>query len=603
MFQDFSFPSCPKDHRKPISALRRLMEEKTITGFLIPRSDEHQGEYVPAYAERLAYITGFTGSAGTAIIMNEKAAIFVDGRYTIQVKEQINCDILQPYNSLETSPFNWLEEQLQQEDRLAYDPWLHTVDEIEKLEEIVDRKKASLIPTNNLIDEIWPDQKAPPQAPVQIHPLDYAGKPTTQKISAIQNDLLKTTSDGFFFTQPDSICWLLNIRGRDIPHTPLALCFLYLPQHGKPTLFIDRKKLVKEVRQYLEALVHLANTDSLLPFLEKQTGKTGIAPQTTSIIFKQSLENSGTIQKMVDPCLLPKACKNEKEIAGARTAHLRDGLAMVTFLQWITMQNPNTLDEIQSAKKLEESRKSFGERWNMPLKDISFDTISGFGANGAIVHYRVTEETNRKFQEGNLYLLDSGAQYQDGTTDITRTLAIGAPTSEMKRHFTLVLKGMIAISSLKFPKDTSGAQIDVLARHALWQNGLDYDHGTGHGVGSFLSVHEGPQRISKVSKTPLKTGMILSNEPGFYKEGQYGIRIENLIIVRDEGNIKEGERPMMSFETLTLAPIDKSLIELTLLSMEERDWLNSYHAEVFGKLSPHLNEDVKNWLKNATEKI
>ena len=604
MFQDFSPP--PKDAGNParLEKLRKAMKTAAVTGFLIPRADEHQGEYVPPHAERLAWSTGFTGSAGMAIVLQTKAVIFIDGRYTLQVRDQVATDHITPINSADETPSKWLEANLSADDKLAYDPWLHTINDVKKLEDAVAKAGAELIPHDNLVDAIWDDQPARPKARVNLQPLQFTGKPAAEKIKETENAIKDMAADALLLTQPDSICWLFNIRGHDVPHTPLALCFALIHKDAPPELFIDSAKLNESVRKSLSPFVTIKSPNDLLPSLSALEGTIALDPAATSQIFKTHIENAGCkIIEKTDPCILPKAKKNEKELEGSRQAHLRDGAAICQFLSWLSREPLTNLSEISAAKKLEAIRHEGGEKDKMPLQDISFDTISGVGPNGAIVHYRVTEATNKAFSKDTLYLVDSGGQYQDGTTDITRTIAIRNPSDEMKRHFTLVLKGMIAISRLRFPKGTSGAQIDAFARTALWQEGLDYDHGTGHGVGSFLSVHEGPQRISKLSTIPLEAGMILSNEPGYYKTGAYGIRIENLIIVNEPAPIEGGEREMMSFETLTFAPIDRTLIEPSLLSIEERDWLNAYQRDVFTKISPRLNDEDQKWLEAATKAV
>ena len=604
MFQDFSAPKTDAGDPARIEKLRAAMRAAGVSGFLIPRADEHQGEYVPAHAERLSWATGFTGSAGMAIICKKKSAIFIDGRYTLQVRDQVATDILTPINSADEPPEKWLEANLKAGDKLAYDPWLHTINEVKKLQRAATKAEASLIAHENLIDQIWDDQPSPPQAPVTLQPLKFTGKPAQEKIKTIQDAIKEMEADAFLLTQPDSICWLLNIRGRDVPHTPLALSFAIIHANARLELLIDPDKLNDKVTDALSDHITLKTPDDLMPSLSAIKGEIALDPATTGQVFKSHIEAAGNeIIEKPDPCLLPKAKKNTEELEGSRQAHIRDGLAITRFLSWLSREPLENLSEITAAQKLESLRHEAGDQEQMPLKDISFDTISGVGANGAIVHYRVTEATDKAFSKDTLYLVDSGGQYQDGTTDITRTIAIGTPSDEMRRHFTLVLKGMIAVSRLKFPKGTNGAHIDAFARTALWHEGLDFDHGTGHGVGSFLSVHEGPQRISKISKVPFEAGMILSNEPGYYREDHYGIRIENLIAVNPPAKSEDGEREMMSFETLTFAPIDRALIEPNLLSVEERDWLNAYHREVFDKLSSRLQARDKEWLEAATRGV
>ena len=604
MFQDFSPPSADSGDPKRIGRIRDAMAEAGVTGFLVPRADEHQGEYVPACAERLAWLTGFTGSAGMAAILAEKAAIFIDGRYTLQVRDQVALDILEPVHIADKSMGDWLAENLNENDRLAFDPWLHPISEIKRLEKKLEKTGAVLVAHENLVDAIWQDRPEPPCSDVILQPIELSGQEASDKINAMREKVRDMGASAFLITQPDSLCWLLNIRGKDVPHTPLALAFLIIHADKEPELFIDLKKLNGNAHDEVSKLVSVCDKDALLNKLSAVKGTIALDPATTGMVFKTHIEGKGgTIVEKQDPCILPKAIKNNVELEGARAAHIRDGAAISRFLFWLSIQETASLNEIDAAKKLESIRAEEGERDGVPLQDISFDTISGFGANGAIVHYRVTEATNASFEDDTLYLVDSGGQYQDGTTDITRTLPVGHPTDDMKRHFTLVLKGMIAISMARFPNGTSGAQLDAFARHALWQSGHDFDHGTGHGVGSFLSVHEGPQRISKVSTIPLEVGMILSNEPGYYRTDAYGIRIENLIIVTEPQNIEGGDRPMMGFETLTFAPIDRRLVNVSLLSKEELTWLNAYHQSVYNKIADRLNEDERAWLKNMTGPI
>ncbi|MEP1442964.1 MAG: aminopeptidase P family protein [Hyphomicrobiales bacterium] len=604
MFQDFSPPSADSGDPKRIALLRDAMANKGVTGFLIPRADEHQGEYVPACAERLAWLTGFTGSAGMAAVLSEKAAIFIDGRYTLQVRDQVAVDVLEPVHIADKSMGDWLAENVNENDRLAYDPWLHPVSDIKRLEKKLEKTGAVLIAHENLVDAIWQDRPEPPCSDVILQPFGLSGQDASDKISAMQEKISEMGASAFLITQPDSLCWLLNIRGKDVPHTPLTLGFLLLHANKKPQLFIQNDKLTGAVKNVVEKLVSVHDTGLLLKKLSAVKGSIALDPATTGMVFKTHIEGKGgTVLEKPDPCVLPKAIKNDVELQGARAAHIRDGAAISRFLFWLSTQETASLNEINAAKKLESIRAEEGDKDGVPLQDISFDTISGFGANGAIVHYRVTEATNASFEDDTLYLVDSGGQYQDGTTDITRTVPIGQPTDDMKRHFTLVLKGMIAISMARFPQGTSGAQLDAFARQALWQAGYDFDHGTGHGVGSFLSVHEGPQRISKVSTIPLEVGMILSNEPGYYKTDAYGIRIENLIIVSEPRRIWWGDRLMMGFETLTYAPIDRRLVNISLLSSEELSWLNDYHQSVYDKLADRLDEDERAWLKDMTAPI
>ncbi|MEM8839822.1 MAG: aminopeptidase P family protein [Pseudomonadota bacterium] len=600
MFQDFSAPAASDGDRERIDALRVRMKQANLSGFIVPRADEHQGEYVPTSAERLKWLTGFTGSAGSAAILEDKAAIFIDGRYTLQVRSEVDTDVIDPVPSMETPLKKWLSEEVGEGDRIGYDPWLHTVKEAAALRKALESKGAVLVGSENLVDAIWENRPAPPLAPVQLHPADLAGKPVTEKIARFQEDLREHDADAFLLTAPDSICWLFNIRGRDVPHTPLVLSFALVPVEGKPMLFVEPEKLDELVRQDLDGIAGLLPKDALLTSLKDHKGALALDPAHASDIFRIEVENAGgRIVEAPDPCLLPKARKNTTECEGARAAHIRDGIAVAQFLAWLGRMERSEIDEIKAARKLEACRIAVGEKTNFPLEDISFDTISGFGPNGAIVHYRVTEATNRQFESETLYLIDSGGQYRDGTTDITRTVAIGTPSEEMRKHFTLVLKGMIAISRLRFPKGTTGGSLDAFARHALWQAGLDFDHGTGHGVGSFLSVHEGPQRLSKASGVKLEPGMILSNEPGFYQADAYGIRIENLILVTEPEDIDGGDRAMMGFETLTFAPIDRALITLDLIDESERAWIDHYHEEVLQKIGASLEGDDRVYLQDA----
>jgi Xaa-Pro aminopeptidase len=601
MFQNFDDIADPSLGPERVALLRRELARRKLAGFLVPRADEHMGEYVPACAERLSWLTGFTGSAGIAVILARKAALFVDGRYTLQAGDQADAktfDVLQiPANT----PAKWLSKVLKKGARLGYDPRLHSVRAVERLEKSAGEAGFTLVPQkSNPVDKIWKNRPPPPDARVHLHPLKYAGESSARKIARLQADLRKAGTDAAVLTLPDSIAWLLNIRGSDVPHTPVALCFAILHARKKPELFIEGSKLTASIRRSLAKLTAIRQPDALerqLKALGKGRKTVGLDPDTASAWFAQVLEKSGAgIVLGPDPCLVPKARKNAKEITGARAAHLRDGAAMARFLAWLDAHAPSgRLDEIMAAEELEAMRAETGK-----LREISFDTISGAGPNGAIVHYRVTRATNAKLKKGSLYLVDSGAQYADGTTDITRTIAVGKPTAAMRRHFTLVLKGHIAVATARFPTKTRGADLDPLARAPLWQAGLDFDHGTGHGVGSYLSVHEGPQRISRLGNAVLEPGMICSNEPGYYRAGKYGIRIENLLVVTESAPVRGGERDMMGFETLTLAPMDTRLIDPELLTSHELDWLNAYHARVHREIGALLKGADKAWLAKAT---
>jgi Xaa-Pro aminopeptidase len=588
-----------------LQALRGELKSRGVDGFLVPRADEHQGEYVPKRAERLSWLTGFTGSAGIAVVLAQKAAIFVDGRYTLQVKDQTDTALFETLDLMNDGPSNWLEANLKKGARLGYDPWLHTQSAIERLKQTVERAGASLVPLiPNPLDSVWTDQPESPRARATPHPAELAGEPSQSKRDKIAADLAKRSAAAVVLTMPDSICWLLNIRGQDVPHTPFVLAFAILYADASVDLFLDERKRSAELTAHLGPNVRLRAPAEFTGALDALTGKTVMAdPNTAAAFIFSRLEQAGAkIARGPDPCQLPKACKNEAELEGARRAHLRDGAALTRFLAWFAERAAKGgLTEIDTVEKLESFRAGTNA-----LKDVSFDSISGAGPNGAIVHYRVTKKTNRKIAPGELFLIDSGAQYVDGTTDVTRTIAVGKPSAEMRDRFTRVLKGHIQLALARFPEGTTGAALDGFARRPLWEAGLDYGHGTGHGVGSYLSVHEGPQSISqRGSAQALKAGMICSNEPGYYKTGEYGIRIENLVVVTEAADIPGGEKKMLGFETLTLAPIDLETIEPSLLTQQERDWLNAYHARVRAALTPELAGDAQtiDWLAQATRAI
>ncbi len=598
MFQSYQDVSQTEKSARRVDRLRRVLRSRKVDGFIIPRADEYQGEYVAAYAERLAWLTGFTGSAGTAIIMQDKAVIFIDGRYTIQAGEQVDTEIFQIIDISETSPAKWLKANIGKH-VLGFDPWLTTSDQLAAYKS--SGKTKALFP--NPIDEIWQDQPARPSALIFAQPMQYAGQSAKHKIAGIKSFLKDKQADAVILTLSDSISWLFNIRGREIAHNPVVLAYAIIRKKAKPQLFIDPAKIPDDMKSDLLSVTKIIPPDKFTRQLKKlgKSHKTILLdPASAPCQIARKLKRSGAkIKNTADPCILPKAKKNKVELQGARNAHIRDGAVMAKFLYWLkTTAASSNLDEISVAKKLEQLRISTGK-----LVDISFDTISAAGPHAAIPHYRVTTASNIPLEQDRIYLVDSGAQYHDGTTDITRTVIIGNASDEMKTRFTQVLKGMICLSLARFPKGTNGAQLDILARQYLWASGLDFDHGTGHGVGSFLSVHEGPARISKAGNVALETGMILSNEPGFYKQGEYGIRIENLFAVTKAEIINGGDRPMHSFETLTLAPIDRNLIDVSLLSETERNWLNSHHKQVFDEISPLLTQSEKHWLQSATKEI
>jgi Xaa-Pro aminopeptidase len=601
MFQTFESSSQRGASAERIKELRRLMARAKLGAFLVPRADEHQGEYVPPSAERLKWLTGFSGSAGLAIIARRRAVLFVDGRYTVQAAAEVDPDMMEISKLPRGRVSEWLTEHLGRGQTVGYDPRLHTVAEIERLQTALGMKDIKLKPIgSNLVDRVWGRARPPaPTNPVTVQPLKLAGRSAQDKITDIQKRLKADKHDAVVLTLSDSIAWAFNIRGSDIAHTPVALAFAIVPLSGKPELFIAPEKLHTPARAHLEGFARISPPQALsdrLAALRKAKKRVRLDPFTGAFWFAQKLGGAKRIARGPDPCLALKAIKNAAEIRGSRSAHVRDGAAVSRFLAWLDKEaTSGKIDEIAAVRQLETFRRATNQ-----LREISFDTISGSGPNGAIVHYRVSEATNRKLRSGELYLVDSGAQYLDGTTDITRTVAIGKATKEMRERFTLVLKGHIAIATARFPKGTRGIDLDPFARRALWQHGLDYDHGTGHGVGSYLSVHEGPQSISRAGMAVLEPGMICSNEPGYYKEGAYGIRIENLVLVTQPQEVAGGDRPMMGFETLTLAPIDRTLVAKDLLIPDEVAWLDGYHAHVMQTIGPDVDAETRSWLAKAT---
>lgn len=583
-------------------SLRAELARRGLAGVIVPLTDEYQSEYVPLRAQRLSWLTGFAGSAGLAIVLTEKAAIWSDGRYTLQLSQQVDGALFERLHSIDNPPADWVKANMKAGGKLAYDPWLHVEDSVKRFAAACEAAGATLVAAeDNPIDAVWTDQPPPPLGPVVIQPTELAGRSAAEKRAEIAAAIMVRGADAVVLTLPESIAWLLNIRGSDVPHTPLPLSMAVLDAAGGVDLYIDDRKLDDAVRRHLSDVRLHAPDDfpAALAALGRDKKAVQVDPATSGIFVLQTLEQAGAkLIRAEDPCLLPKACKTEAELDGTRAAHRRDGAAITRFLAWLDRQTAKgvAVDEIGAADKLQSFR-----RLDNGLRDLSFSTISGAGPNGAIVHYRVTKATNRSLESGSLYLVDSGGQYPDGTTDITRTVAIGTPTEEMRDRFTRVLKGHIAIATAKFPEGTAGQQLDALARKPLWEIGLDYDHGTGHGVGSFLSVHEGPQRIAKAgSPVPLKPGMIVSNEPGYYKTGGYGIRIENLVTVRVETEKAENGKRWLGFETLTRAPIDRRLIELCLLSAAEVAWLDAYHALVWQDIAPLVDDETRAWLKLAT---
>ena len=601
MFQTFDTHSSRASSAERVAALRVLMAKHGFDALLVPRADEHQNEYVPANRERLAFITGFTGSSGLGVVATEAGALFVDGRYTLQAPGEVDPSIFEVCGIRTNDLMPWLTRTLSRGARIGFDPRLHTIAEVELLRDQMTKPGFLLKATkDNLVDKVWgSDRPADPQGCVVVQPLEFAGVTPREKIAQVQKTLVQAGQGAALITAPDNICWLFNIRGSDVAHNPIVLAFTIVPASGRPELFVDPAKLTREVRDYLEVVAVLKSSEALGDALEELASIEGgvrVSPQTSWWCVKGIGRKH--VHQAADPCNEAKAIKNAAEIAGARQAHVRDGVAVTRFLAWFDgAMTQGEVDEIGAVTTLEALRAESGV-----LKEISFPTIAGSGAHGAIVHYRVTRESNRTIQPGELFLLDSGAQYADGTTDITRTIATGTPRAEMAERFTLVLKGMIALSVARFPRGTRGIDLDPLARRALWAHGFNYDHGTGHGVGSYLSVHEGPQSISKAGMSVLQPGMICSNEPGYYKAHQYGIRIENLVLVAEPRDVG-GDQPVLSFETLTLVPIDRRLIVTTLLTDEERDWIDAYHKLVASTLSPYLDTKTRRWLKQATAKL
>ena len=596
MFQNFDTLADRSLGAPRLARLRAEIARVGLDGFLVPRADEFQGEYVPPSAERLHWLTGFSGSAGIAVALADRAALLSDGRYTLQIPTEVDTNAFEPVDGVATPLHDWLAQNAPAGARIGFDPWLHTRAQTRRLiEGLAKRGGEPIAVTENPIDRLWTDRPAPPVGPLSVQPLVLAGEDVGAKIARIGDGL---DADALLLTQPDSIAWLFNVRGRDVAHNPVPLAFALVPETGRPTLFVDPAKLDDAVRAHLAPHVDVAPRAALLDALDA-VGHVGarvsLDPAATPEILVRRLEAAGaTVVEAEDPVILPKACKNAAELAGTRAAHRRDGVALAKFLAWFDREGHAT-DEITCCERLEAFRAESGE-----LIDLSFGTISGSGPNGAIVHYHATRATNRKIDRDGLFLLDSGGQYRDGTTDVTRTIAVGTPSAEMRRCFTLVLKGHLAVATARFPVGSDGVALDAFARAALWKAGLDYDHGTGHGVGAFLSVHEGPQRISKTGRVELRPGMILSNEPGYYRTGAFGIRIENLEIVTPAAEIAGGERPMLGFETLTLVPIDRRCIDAALLDRDEIVALDAYHARVRAEIGPLLDAATRDWLDRAT---
>ena len=601
-FQSFDDSSGRAQSASRVAELRTELKRLWLDGFVVPRADRQQNEYLPASEERLAWLTGFTGSAGTAVILDDRAALFVDGRYTVQANTQVDGKIFSIEHLVEYPPEQWLEHNLRKGAKLGYDPWLHTSDQAEKLRKACAIAGADLVAADsNPIDALWRDRPAPPVGAVTLRELKLAGETACDKLKRVRGEMKKLRADALLVSDPQNVAWTFNIRGADVMHTPLALAFAMIPQEGRPALYVEIAKLSNDVRHTLEKFTDVRGPDDLARDLDKLRDKTIRLDQATAsdALTRLLAEHGGKPQRGADPIASLKATKNRAEIVGSRAAHKRDGMAVSRFLAWFDKEAPSgKLTEIDAVAALESFRRDTGA-----LKDISFPTIAGAGPNGAIVHYRVTHASNRHIGKNELLLIDSGAQYEDGTTDITRTIIVGEPSEEMRDRFTRVLKGHIAIATAVFPENTTGAQLDPLARTALWQAGVDFDHGTGHGVGSYLSVHEGPARISKLGTVTLRRGMILSNEPGYYKTAAYGIRIENLVLVIAAPEPVGAEKPLNAFETLTLAPIDRRLVDAGMLSRKERAWLDSYHQRVHEALGPLVDATTRKWLGAATRPL
>ena len=583
-----------------LKALREELARRRLDGFVVPLTDEHMSEYVGAYAQRLAWLTGFQGSSGSAVVLPAEAAIFVDGRYTLQVRDQVDGKHWSYQSVPQTSTSEWLEKNAPDGGRIGYDPLLHTKGWVEASKKALATRGAELVAVDtNPIDAVWPDKPAPSDARLVVQPDELTGQSSATKRAEIADWLEGKKADSAVLSALDSIAWTFNVRGTDVERTPVALAYALVHADATADLYVASDKIDDLVRQHLGNGVRVHDRAAFEPALRALSGKTvAVDPErAVAAIFESLTKGGATLIETRDPAVLPKAIKNAVEVAGHKSAQARDGAALSRFLHWLSVEAPKGgLDELTAQAKLRAFRDETGL-----LRDLSFDTISGAGPNGAVVHYRASEETNRPLELNSLYLVDSGGQYQDGTTDVTRTVAIGTPTAEMRDRYTRVLKGHVAIARAIFPKGTRGGQLDILARQFLWAAGLDYAHGTGHGVGSYLSVHEGPQRIATFGggDEPLQAGMILSNEPGYYKTGEYGIRIENLILTVPAA-IDGAEKEMYGFETLTLAPYERALIDVSMLTADEIDWINAYHARVSAEIGRQLEGDAKAWIEAAT---
>ena len=599
-FQKFATRTSPKTVAARLKALRSAIAEAGLDGFLVPRADAHRGESVPDSEARLAFVTSFTGSAGIAVVGPRKAGLFVDSRYTLQAPHETDTRLVTVIEAGQGGLDPRIGDFVPKGGKLGFGPWLHTPGEIKDLGDKL-AGKATLVPSANLVDAIWSDRPAPPVTPVEFLGHNRAGRTAEDKLAELRKTLAAENADVVVLTLPESINWLFNMRGRDVPNVPVVLGFAMVPQKGKPTLFVHKAKITSELRKGLSGIANVADVATMMSQLRKLGAadkRVWLDPATAPLAIVSAIEgvSDAVLIEKRDPVLLPKSRKNDAEIGGMREAHKLDGIALARFLHWFDQEAPKgKLTEIGIVEALEHFRRE-----DPSCVDASFDTISGSGPNGAVVHYRVDEKSNRTLKPGEIMLLDSGAQYLSGTTDITRTMFTGKATAEQKDRFTRVLKGMMALSMQRFPRGTSGAQLDVLARQFLWQDGITYNHGTGHGVGAFLGVHEGPIGFSPRYPLPLEPGQIISNEPGYYKAHGYGIRIENLVLVVES---QVGEGKFLELETLTLCPIDLRLIDESLLVTHERDWLNAYHKRVFREVGPSLKGEVKAWLKEATRPI
>lgn len=603
MRQTFDIKGGPQDGRAHLPLLRRELAAQGLDGLYVPHDDEYQNEYLPDANERLAWATGFTGSFGAAFVFTDKAVLFADGRYTLQAADQTDPALIEVQGIPEPGAFGWLAKQSLKGKRVGYDPRLMSPNDVAALSAAAAKAGCDLVAVaENPIDKAWKGRPPQPMAKVVPHSVKHAGAAHTEKLEAVGAQLAKDGAEAAVLTSPASLAWAFNIRGGDVSCTPLPLGRAILHADGSAELFIDEAKTDAALRRHLGNKVTLRPLSQLEDGLASLSGKTvSLDPDVASAWFFDRLTASGAkILRQRDPVALPRACKNAAEIKGTTAAHARDGIALTKFLHWLdTEAQSGEVTEIETVMKLEAFREDLGS-----MADLSFPSISGAGPNGALPHYRVSTASNRKLERGSLYLIDSGGQYLDGTTDVTRTVPIGPPSEDMIKHYTLVLKGHIALAAVRFPPGTTGTHLDVLARHALWQAGLDYQHGTGHGVGVYLGVHEGPHRIAKPwNAVPLMPGMIVSNEPGFYKAGEYGIRIENLQYVTAAAPIPGGEIAMHGFECLTFAPLARGLIDVKLLSKEERKWVNDYHKRVWKLLSRKLDGEVKDWLKAACARI